>query len=320
MSVDPFRLDFAVIGAQKSGSTFLHRCLMEHPQIYMPRREVRYFEDPEFGMSAPHDLARMFCKASPDQKLGVKRPDYLPRPECAARLHEHNPGLKLVAILRNPIERAVSAYFHLIRLGFIPPRELNAGMRSILRGEYAQVHPKATEIVEYGMYGKHLARFSELFPRSQLGVWTDEDLRSNVQGVLDGVCRLLGVSDDINPNALGRRPNEGIFSLPRLRLLQVRNRLVYVYNGDRTKVTLRRSRSLQWTARLAFAAVDRLLMAKVFKANRPTLAADVREQLRLRYDDDLRLAEELLGRSLAMWRTGNSCPDSRDGQGRDARA
>ena len=73
--------NFVIIGAQKSGSTFALRCLGEHPEVFMPTGETRFFEDPEYLRHDISDLEAIFRDASHKKALGIKRPDYLAKPE-----------------------------------------------------------------------------------------------------------------------------------------------------------------------------------------------------------------------------------------------
>ena len=115
---------FVVIGAQKSASTFLQRCLADHPEMWLPRGETTFFEDPTYEASRLSDLERMFSRRR-ERVLGMKRPSYLSRPEVPGRIRRDLPNVKLIAVLREPISRAVSAYFHMVGGGYLPLLELN---------------------------------------------------------------------------------------------------------------------------------------------------------------------------------------------------
>ena len=149
---------FLIIGAQKSATTFVHKCLREHPDVFMPNGETRFFENPEHLQTDITQFEALFRNVSQEQAIGIKRPDYLAKPECPPRIYQHIPHAKLLVILRNPVERAISAYFHLMNCSFIPIRPAEEGLTKILDGEYKDLYPKSREIIEYGFYYKHLMR------------------------------------------------------------------------------------------------------------------------------------------------------------------
>ena len=120
--------NFVIIGAQKSASTFLQVCLSEHPDVFMPPGETPFFESPDYENSDISRLESLFNNRS-ESKLGIKRPSYIGKPEVPKRIEYHLPDAKLIAVLRNPIDRAVSAYFHYINNGFIPCINLEKGAR-----------------------------------------------------------------------------------------------------------------------------------------------------------------------------------------------
>jgi hypothetical protein len=167
-----------IIGAQKSASTLLHQCLAAHRKIYMPPQEVPLFEDPEYGQLGIGSLHALFTRAPEGHLLGIKRPDYLAKPECPARIRQHVPDAKLLATLRDPIDRAISAYYHYMREGWISVRPLEEGMQMLLDGKHGSSHRRASEILQFGFYHRHLERYRQLFSSEQLLVMLHEDLSS----------------------------------------------------------------------------------------------------------------------------------------------
>lgn len=124
--------NFIIIGAQKSASTFLQACLNDHPDIYMPYGETPFFESPDYERNNIRDLEKIFVDR--DEKcIGIKRPTYIGKPEVPERILAHLPNAKLIAVLRNPIDRAISAYFHNINYGFIPAIDVETGSKSLFR-------------------------------------------------------------------------------------------------------------------------------------------------------------------------------------------
>jgi hypothetical protein len=123
--------NFVIIGAQKSASTFLQVCLSDHPNVFLPNGETPFFESPDYEQSNVSDLERIFEKRS-EKRIGIKRPNYIGKPEVPKRIEFHLPHAKLIAVLRNPIDRAISAYYHNINYGFIPPINVENGIRKII--------------------------------------------------------------------------------------------------------------------------------------------------------------------------------------------
>jgi SAM-dependent methyltransferase len=176
---------FFGIGAQKAGTTTLHHLLATHPRIFVPaEKEVHYFT-----LHANRNLewyTSHFAAARPDQICGDITPYYLFHPEAARRIHELLPRVKLVALLRDPVERALSGYFHARRLGLesLPIEEAFAREAERLAGAAADLAPlngrhfshQEQSYVARSRYDEQLARYTELFSRDQLLVLRSEDL------------------------------------------------------------------------------------------------------------------------------------------------
>ena len=197
--------DFFVIGAQKAGSTYLLQCLGEHPQIFMPPAEVAFFEDSLYAAERIGEFEKNFQSARPGQVIGVKRPNLLGHPECAERLQRHMPNLKIIAILRHPVERAVSGYFHYMKTGMLPIASAEVGLRKILAGEYSHF-PRAAEVLEFGLYGKHLMHYEKYFPRENFHVMLLEDMKQHAEDQLSALYEFVGVAADFRPESFDSRP------------------------------------------------------------------------------------------------------------------
>ncbi|MEO0445095.1 MAG: hypothetical protein AAF191_03350 [Verrucomicrobiota bacterium] len=105
--------------------------LNAHPEIFVARGEVPLFERGDYSPEeAPKELEKLFAEAQIGQRLGLKRPSYLPKDYVAERLHDFAPQVKLIVSLRNPIERAMSCYYHNIKIRHrpIPARHHEVGM------------------------------------------------------------------------------------------------------------------------------------------------------------------------------------------------
>jgi hypothetical protein len=191
--------DFVIIGAQKSGTTWLARGLAQHPQVFMPSSELHYFDKAWNHSRGLEWYARHFEGASQDQVVGEKSPDYLwvggqgaegHLPDVHRNLHRELPDAKLIVMLRDPVARAVSAAKHVIRTGRVSPREdlddLLVGSRRHLLESHG--------VFSYGRYAHHLEAYFELFPREQIRILVFEEVMSDtrMESVRD-VCRFIGV-------------------------------------------------------------------------------------------------------------------------------
>jgi hypothetical protein len=296
-------LDFVIIGAQKGGSTLIARGVGQHPQVWMPLDEVPLFRDPIYSPSELRRFRSVLAEQPARMLRGIKCPDYLARAEVAPRLLEQERRPKLVACLRDPISRAVSTYFWHVRWGLLPVEDASVGLRKVLDGAYRGRNPRVDEILDWGLYGKHLAHFLEYFNRSEIRILFNDALSEAPAQSFREVFAFLGVDENFRPAMPARRVNEGVYSTARLRFLNLRNRFVVEWNNDRTYVNIRRASGLgPRLVSTAVAGVDRYLLARMFPNDKPILSLDVMRRLRDFYRPDVQLLESILGRELSSWR------------------
>lgn len=202
--------DFLIIGAAKSGTTSLYYYLSQHPEIYMSsRKEPAYFAfaNQKVDFQGPGDYRlntkvvtdgeayrQLFQAAEPTQKTGEASVVYLYHPHAAQRIYTHSPQTKLIAILRNPAERAVSNYQFLCTTGYEPCPT----MAEALEQEQNRIAANWQYIWHYtslGYYTAQLQRYYDYFPTEQLLIIKHEDLRDAPDEVLPQVLKFLEVDD-----------------------------------------------------------------------------------------------------------------------------
>src|SRR5262245_35984407 len=111
--------DFLILGAQKSGTSTLATALGRHPDIYIPwMKEAHYFHTKDARADAPEYQA-FFSDRQGERFAGEATPDYLYVAEAAINIARELPEARFVVILRNPVDRAYSAYWHARRAGAI---------------------------------------------------------------------------------------------------------------------------------------------------------------------------------------------------------
>ena len=207
-------LDFLVIGAQKAGTTSLWRYLEDNPRIRMPPgKESPFFSEPAYD-DGPRDYMRALFKDAPHgAKLGTVTPTYMLGangvgvPEIARRIHETAPAVRLIALLRDPVARAHSAYRMAVRASG-ETRSFRDAVRELLReAELASARREPTPTNSYvigGEYGRILSAYRELFGREQILVELSEELERAPGGVVRRVCAHIGVEPHA-PARLGER-------------------------------------------------------------------------------------------------------------------
>jgi sulfotransferase family protein len=219
------RIDFVVPGAQKSGTTALHYFLSKHPQIALPDRQEMHFFDDEKIFSRPVDyelLHRHFHSSGrhalrlllrwlrgstgrptfPDTGAargfaiaGEVTPNYLYWKPALERIRAYNPKIKLVILLRNPIDRAF-AHWNMQRFKSVEPLDFLPALKEEPRrtAEPLTLQARRFAYVARGFYSQQLDRVFELFPSEQVKTVRFEDFRDRKQETLDAIFEFLGVS------------------------------------------------------------------------------------------------------------------------------
>lgn len=294
-------IDFIVIGAQKSASTFVQSCLADHPEIWMPCRETPYFEDPDYDLSRGDYFAKLFAGRR-EPILGIKRPNYLGRPEVAQRIHNDAPNAKLIATLRNPMERVISAYFHYARGGFIPALPFDEGMSRILDDpDFSIRYPRAYEIVEFSRYFKNLQRYAYFKERKQLLIILHEDVATKPVETARALYDYLGASVDHSVSVLKKRPQSVVYNMTRLRGLHRVALLANRYNVDHTRYLGARNPVARLLS-ITYKRFDRHILEQLFPNQKPKVDDALMCRLLHLFADDIKSLEHYLGRDLAAWR------------------
>ena len=203
------KLHFMIIGAQKSGTTSLHRYLERHPQLYMlPEKEVPFFTNDDYFRKGWKWYSEIFFHDAPLGKhWGKATPHYMTRLDAPHRIFKEMPSIKLIALLRNPVERAFSHYRMMVKLG-VESRSFIEVVEEKLEDGKAQserLFPPGTPENGYlvmGEYGLILQEYFKTFPKDQLLVLFTEDLKKDPAGVLRRAMDFLGLDSRFMPDNL----------------------------------------------------------------------------------------------------------------------
>lgn len=314
--------NFLVIGAPRSGTTSLYEYLNAHPEIYMsPVKEPDFFCQRSLdavylpnlgGACTPEEGARretalqadreqyeaLFQEAGNAKRRGEASAIYLGHPTAAAHIRRLLPDVKLIAVLRDPVERAYSHYVHAQRIygdfgsgeeGYRRTEEefTRAVDRTYRTGvsEPASTDPEVW--VRSGFYFEHLTRFRALFPEEQLRVFLFEDLTADTRATMAEIYRFLDV--------------DNTFVLPTTAAFNAsvvpRNAGLFRYFTRRNPV-VRLARSLV-PAGVRGAALQ--MRDRTLGGGKPAMDPELHRKLAAIYREDTVKLQNLLGRDLSAW-------------------
>ena len=203
------RPDFVVIGAMKCGTSTLFERIRQHPQIVPSHRKEVHFFDRHYEAGERWYRAQFpYTWNVPQGAIsGEASPFYLLCPPIAERIHAFNPNMRLIALLRDPVERAISHYFHALRSGkeTLPimdaldaeeVRTADAWQRA-LQGHCSYDR----ELIWFsyqrrGLYLEQLQRYWQVFDREQLYIDSSDGLFDDPAACLADIFGFLGVDAD----------------------------------------------------------------------------------------------------------------------------
>lgn len=174
-------IDFIGVGAQKSGTSWAYTCLYDHPEICAPVKEIHFFSRPRFSEGREW-YEHHFRSCDEGKKKGEFSTSYLYGEEAPARIHSFYPRVQLIAILRNPIDRAFSQYRNAIKSGEIAedtPFDRFVESEGSARAQ--------------GLYHAQLSRYLALFPREQMLILIYEDIRKDPVAFMKRIYDFLGI-------------------------------------------------------------------------------------------------------------------------------
>lgn len=301
--------DFLLIGAPKTGSTALHVALSRHPQLFLsPVKEPKYFltDGPPPAKGGPGDARTyrrhvwrradyeaLFADAPPGTLKGESTTLYLGDPQAHLRIKRDIPEARLIAVLRDPVDRAHSNWTHLYSAGLEPESDFLAACR-LEPQRLANGWAPFWGYTALGRYGEQLTHLFQVFDREQVLVLTYKELRTEPVAVLDRVCRHLGVETGV----LTEIPSENVTNaVPPTRTNDLLRRGLRAGSlvADGVAAWLP-----EVVAQRVRGPVERFLQRE--QRRRVPLTPEQHAALVPRFDDDIRVLERLLDRSFAHWR------------------
>jgi hypothetical protein len=310
-----------VIGAAKAGTTALHQYLGQHPAILMsPVKEPNYFAFPQglpafaspepsggstfigdrlrretYGLSVLDRASyeRLFIQGRDRKLRGESSAAYLYFPGCAERIREAVPDARIIAVLREPVDRAFSKYRQMRRDRVEPLTSFAAAIAAEPERQRAGWAPTWLYL-DRGRYHRQLRPYFAQFDRRQIHVLLYDDLRADPRAALRGIFAFLGVDPDVPIDVSEAHNRSDVAETPRFGLLY-----------DLTIRPYLMSARLQSLMPRGLAAAirpwARRLMLRQAENAPEVLPPDLAAKLRASMREELERLQDLIGRDLSHW-------------------
>lgn len=292
--------NFFIAGAAKCGTSSLDRYLGQHPQIFIPpKKEAHYFSIPSFPIEfkGPGDdgmnrytirekeaYFELFTGAEGYQAVGESSVFYLYYPGTAERIHRENPDAKIIILLRNPVDRAFSAYMHLVR----DEREglsFEHGLEQEEKRKRMDFEPMWL-YKELGLYANQVRHYFEVFGPNQVKVILFEEFIRDTEAMVAEVLEFLGVAPEFRVDTSLQLNESG----------KPKSRWVYNFISKPNPVK-------EWVKPLVPKGIrERIgIKAKSMVLEKVAMKPETRTELQAYFAEDIAKLERLLNRDLSVW-------------------
>ena len=306
--------NFFLVGAMKAGTTAIYDSLQSHPDVFCsPIKEPNFFSDdivpdvfsgefkPSHSFNAEAYIAgpmtdyvhiayvrdaqlyaQLFRGAVDERVIGDFSTSYLYSRSAAGNIRDARPNARVLIVLRNPVERAISQYLMDMRIGIVnkPLGQLVAGELNAQRRGWCITN----EYVGLGLYAQQVKRYLMTFPRQRVKIVLHDDLRRDFQGTIEDICRFLEI-DPTRPRVEEVRRNPARASrFPEL------NAWLYRFGLKRVVSECLPRRLIGLGKRYYYS-----------ETIRATVSDDERAWLRSLFADDIQELSKLIHRDLSGW-------------------
>ncbi len=196
--------NFLVIGVKKGGTTSIYNYLTQHPQILPAiKKEIDFWS---FYFHRGLDWYRAHFPLIPELEkflTGEASPSYFDSPDTPARLFHFFPKIKLILLLRNPVDRAISNYYHEVRSkaeSMSIEEIINSRLEKLIKISFSLVKEKDSwnyqgDYIASSVYVNWLKKWLTIFPREQLLILKSEDFYSDPETIMKQIFNFLGLPD-----------------------------------------------------------------------------------------------------------------------------
>jgi hypothetical protein len=187
------KVNLLIIGTQKAGTTSLYEYIKQHNDIYFSDvKEITYFVEDDQYKKGEEYYHSFFTKVDSEKIIASAYVHMLPSKKAPKRVKEYNSDMKFIVMLRNPVDRAYSAYNYAIKNGW---EDANNSFEDTIALEKERIENEQFDLTYFynGMYSQHLEYWQKYFPKENFLLIKDTELKNNASEVLVKVFEFLGI-------------------------------------------------------------------------------------------------------------------------------
>jgi hypothetical protein len=291
---EPVRPNFLIAGAARSGTTSLYRWLSQHPDVFMSEnKEPSFFVD-TYGFSDWNAYLALFERGRGKKAVGEASTPYMSAPESAAWIRRVLGDVKIIILLRNPIERAWSLYSWMVMEGYewLPTLERALAEEEGRFSDAAFYRRNPQYFWNYmyfrsGLYHDRVLDYFAQFGRDLVRLYLFDDLVNSPRAVYADVCKFLDLDAAFEPSLIA----ENASNVPRSIGLQYRLRRLWRTASARPDGRPGLTRSL----------IGALMAANVRRGRRARMDTITYDALKTRYAAEVRRLSRLIDRHCHHW-------------------
>ncbi len=284
--------NFLIVGAPKAGTTSLYHYLSEHPQVFMSEpKEVNYFSKCEMAAQGLYynafktknltEYKKLFVDASDEKAVGEGSVSYLFYPETPTKIKETLPNVKIIILLRSPVDRGYSHYLMDFRMGLT-----NLFYEEIVykTSKHKNLNLYYQQFVELGLYYEQVKRYLDIFGKEQVKIYLQEDLRIESEKIILDLYNFLDIDSSF---MVDTTQEHNAFSMPK-------NKLIH---------KLYASHTIRFITKTIFSNTVKEKVKNLFfeRKKKPKLNQKLRADLTKIYKEDIQKLEKLIDRDLSVW-------------------
>lgn len=282
--------NFILIGVQKAGTTSLYDWIAQHPDVYGPKgmKDFPFFCNDEYYKNGLKWFSKFFRDHHGEKIIFHGYVNHIYNNMSAQRIYDYKKDIKLLLILRNPIERAYSAFWYMRKIGietlktFEEAIDIEDKRKS---GNYRERNNLT--YIDHGFYYKQLINFYKFFSKSQIFIAFFEDIKENRENLIKKIYNFLEVDENFVPLFNVENPS----GVPRIGLIQriLSKKIAPPYIKDLIPLDKR------------ILIKDFLMNLNVKKVNYSPIKLETKRNLINTYRDEILRLEDLLGIDLSGW-------------------